>query len=52
MKYPIVVKKMSDSETKEYHLKRLERLYSKKSELLIQPDWDEEMLSKRERNWL
>lgn len=61
MKYPIMLKQMTDEETKEYHLKRLERLclqsiandtfYQKPGYYFI-PDWDEEMLTRRERNWL
>lgn len=59
--YPIILKVMSDRETKEYHLKRLERLclesikkdkfYSKVG-YIFKPNWDEEELSKREKNWL
>jgi hypothetical protein len=59
-KYPIVVKKMTDDETKEYHLKRIERLcmesieedrfYQKKG-YYFRPDLDEEELTKRERKW-
>ena len=61
LKYPIVVKLMSDEETKEYHLKRIERLclqsikedrfYQKKG-YYFTPDWDEEQLTRREKSWL
>jgi hypothetical protein len=60
-KYPIVVKKMSDKETKEYFLKRIEALclkslnkdtfYSRPG-YYFTPNWDEEELTRREKTWL
>ena len=59
--YPITVKHMTDEETKEYYLKRLERLclksikedrfYSRPG-YIFTPDWDELELTKREKRWL
>jgi hypothetical protein len=60
-KYPIVVKLMSDGETKLYNLGKLKRLIDKslaedrfyqKPGYYFKPDWDEEQLSKREKSWL
>ena len=60
LKYPIVLKIMSDQETKEYHLKRIERLclesikkdkFYKLPGYYFIPDWDEEQLTRREKNW-
>ena len=59
-KYPIVLKIMDDKETKEYHLKRLERLCLQsikedrfykgvKGGSLIYEDM---MLTRREKSWL
>ena len=60
LKYPIVVKIMSDEETREYHLKRIERLClislkkdkfyaGVKGGSLIYEDM---MLTRREKSWL
>ena len=59
--YPITVKHMTDEETKEYYIKRLERLclksiskdtfYSRPG-YYFTPDWDELELTKREKRWL
>ena len=61
MKYPIMVKQMTDRETREYHIKRLERLclqsiaedrFYQKPGYYFKPDWDEEELTQREKTWL
>ena len=60
IKYPIVVKIMSDEETREYHLKRLERLCLKsiKEDRFYQrpgyyfiPDWEHQEMIKRKLGW-
>ncbi len=61
LKYPIVVKQMTDDETREYHRKRYERLclqsikedrFYQKPGYYFRPDFDEEELTKREKRWL
>jgi len=58
--YPIMVKQMTDEETKEYHRKRRERLclesiakdtfYSRPG-YYFTPDFEEEQFTKREKRW-
>lgn len=59
-KYPIVLKQMTDSEAKEYHLKRLERLclesikrdtFYAKSGYYFTPEWEDQQMIKRKLHW-
>lgn len=61
MKYPIIIKQMTDEETKEYYIKRIERLclesikrdkFFSRPGYIFTPQWDEELLTRREKNWL